>query len=196
MDKPIVVVDLETTGLSPSRHKITEIGAVKLNNGKVVDKFQTLIDPEVHIPTFITRLTGIDDNMVDGAPTIDKALPKFKRFLGKDIMVAHYATFDYNFLKHNFFEHHNVNLNNSRLCTRKLANRIHPQLPSKRLDALCQFYNIKNEQVHRAMGDVMATVKVFNNMMGVLHKSNIKTAKEIFSFESLPVKKAQELLKR
>ena len=92
------IVDIETTGLSAYYHKVTEIAALKYRNGKIVKEFSTLVNPEVSISRFITRLTGIDDGMVKDKPKIKEVIPKFYSFLGDSIFVAHAATFDYNFL--------------------------------------------------------------------------------------------------
>lgn len=191
---PVIVLDIETTGLSPYRHKITEIAAVKVVNGEVIDTFQTLINPETPIPSFITRLTGINDDMVRDAPTVDKILPNLKEFLGNDIIVAHNASFDYKFISHNLFLHEKKHLSNPKLCTVKLANRVHSDLPSKKLSALCQHYGFVNENAHRAMSDVEATVKVFYEMVHKLESCDICSSSQVLAFEQLARSKAVEKL--
>lgn len=183
------IIDIETTGLSKNRHKITEIAAAKIRAGKVVDKFQTLVNPEVAIPHFITKLTGIDDEMVKDAPTIDSVLPNFLNFLGDDVFVAHNASFDFGFLEVNINEHLGHELPNKRLCTRKLANRLLPELPRKRLADLCEHFEITNETAHRAMSDVLATTGVFINMVNVMYEDGINCLDSIFAFEKAPRKK-------
>jgi DNA polymerase III epsilon subunit family exonuclease len=106
--------------------------------------------------------------MVKDAPTIDKALPEFFDFIEDNILVAHNATFDYGFLNNNGIRHLDTPIENEVLCTRKLANRLVSQLPSKRLDCLCNHFNVTNESAHRAMGDVMATVKIFEQFLKLL----------------------------
>ena len=96
-------------------HKITEIGAVKVKGDSVVEEFQTLVNPKQHIPRFITRLTGITNEMVKGELPIQKVLPSFLDFIGDNVMVAHNATFDYGFLHHNLQKHLAVNFENERL---------------------------------------------------------------------------------
>jgi len=169
-NKHYVIVDIETTGLSKDRHHITEIAAVLFDGKKILKTFQTLINPQTHIPSFITHLTGITNAMVQDAPTIDQALPDFFDFLEDHILVAHNATFDYGFLNHNGLIHLDTPIENHTLCTRKLANRLVPELPSKRLECLCQHFNVINERAHRAMGDVMATVKIFEQFLNILKK--------------------------
>lgn len=188
---PFIVLDLETTGLSARRHKITEIAAVKVFNNQIIDKFQTLINPEVSIPRFITKLTGITNDMVKEAPVINDVLPKFKDFIGDHTIIAHNATFDYGFLLHNFYEHDRTILNNETICTVKLANRLLPHLPSKKLSSVCEYYEITNKEAHRAMSDVLATTEVFSKFLEQLAKSNITEEREIIKFNNLPRQKAQ-----
>jgi DNA polymerase III subunit alpha, Gram-positive type len=178
------VIDVETTGLSKHYHKITEIAAAKVRNGKIIDCFETLVNPEVRIPSFITKLTGIDNNLVKHAPTVEKVLPSFRKFLGEDIFVAHNATFDFGFLSHNLHVHHRHELLNRRLCTRKLANRLFPDLSRKRLQDLCEHLDVYNTQAHRAMGDVQATVGVFNGMLDILKEKGICDLPDVLKFES------------
>jgi len=180
------VLDIETTGLSRNRHKITELAAARFKNGRRADEFQTLVNPEVPIPGFITHLTGISNSMVKDAPKIQKALPEFMDFLGSSVIVAHNASFDHGFIAYNAKEHLNAELNNSTLCTRRLANRIVPDLPSKRLAALCELFKIQNEQAHRAMGDVNATAQVFDKFITLLRKQNIRTEKQIIQYAYSP----------
>ncbi len=196
MPEEYVIVDIETTGLSKYYHKITEIAAVKVRNGKKVGEFQSLVNPEVPIPRFITRLTGIDDEMVKDAPTIDEVMPRFLKFLGNGVLVAHNATFDYGFLHENALEHLGKGLENEILCTRKLANRLLPELPSKRLGAICEHLGIINEQAHRAMGDVNATVEVFNHFLEVMEEKGFRKADEIKRIEKTPARRVREILSK
>lgn len=180
------VIDVETTGLSKNYHQITEIAAARVRDNKIVDTYQTLINPQVRIPSFITKLTGIDNQMVKHAPTINQVLPSFVEFLGKDIFVAHNATFDFGFLEHNLRVHHRHQLLNNKLCTRKLANRLFPELPRKRLQDLCEHLSITNSQAHRAMADVQATTEVFVNMLNLLNSKGVSKINEILKFECSP----------
>ena len=183
------VIDIETTGLSKFNNHITEIAAARVVDKEVVESFQTLVNPQVQIPSFITKLTGINNHMVRDAPTIEEALPSFTKFLGESVFVAHNATFDFGFLSHNLKQHYEQDLANSKLCTRKLANRLFPELPRKRLGDLCAHMNVQNAQAHRAMGDVEATVKVFNNMLKVLESRGVFNLPEILKFENSSVQK-------
>ncbi|MBT3405730.1 hypothetical protein HN419_01030 [Candidatus Woesearchaeota archaeon] len=194
MKEGFVVVDIETTGLSAYMHKITEIGAVKVKDGEVVDRFQSLVNPGVKIPRFITRLTGIDDEMVKDAPKISEVIGSFVDFVGEDVFIAHNATFDFKFLSHNAEVHLGEGLNNSRLCTRKLASRILSELPSKKLSSVCEHYDVENESAHRAMGDVNATLEIFFKMCETLRENEIDNFDKIEKFEGMPCYKARSLL--
>ncbi len=185
------VIDIETTGLSKHQHKITEIAAVKFHNRKVVDSFQTLINPQVRIPSFITRLTGINNAMVEHSPTIRQVLPSFRDFLADDVFVAHNATFDFGFIEHNTWQHHRIKMQNKTLCTKKLANRLLPELPRKRLQDLCAHFDVENVQAHRALADVHATVGVLDNMLNILHDKGIKEVNQVLKFEKSSVAKCR-----
>jgi len=196
MLKNYVVVDLETTGLSKYYHHITEIAAIKVKNNKITDTFEELVNPRTRIPSFITNLTGITNEMVENKPDIKKTLPRFLKFLKDDIIVAHNATFDHGFLSVNAQTHLNKDLLNKRLCTRKLAYRLLNDLPSRKLDCLCRYYNIENDQAHRAMSDVKATYQVFNNLMHHLHQKGVKTKEDILKFECTSLPKLRETILR
>jgi DNA polymerase III subunit epsilon len=151
------VVDLETTGGSPTDSRITEIGAVKYRGGERIGAFETLVNPEVPIPRFITHLTGIDDLAVAGAPPIECVLPSFSEFAGGCVFVAHNARFDFTF----------VNTALSRLdydpippppvCTARLARRVvWPDVPNVRLAKLAHYFRTAVKPRHRALADAEA----------------------------------------
>ncbi|MFT7615996.1 MAG: DNA polymerase-3 subunit alpha (Gram-positive type) [Candidatus Woesearchaeota archaeon] len=186
----LVIVDIETTGLSRRRHSITEIAAIKLKNGEVHEKFSTLVNPQCPIPKFITKLTGITDSMVSDAPVIKDAMQSFIDFTGNHTILAHNAAFDHGFLAHNALEELEHQFDNPRLCTRKLASRLLPELESKKLSSICDHLAITNEQAHRAMADVHVTHKIFSHMTTLLAQKGIIDLQSIQDFESLPVQKA------
>lgn len=180
------VLDLETTGLSKFYHRITEIGAVRVQNGEIVDEYQTLVNPGVHIPSFITRLTGISDDMVKDKDPIDKTLPNLTRFLKADVVVAHNASFDRGFLEFNYEKHLRQDFRNEFLCTKKLATRLLPELTSRKLSAITEHLSIKNDSAHRALSDVIATKHVFEKFNYMLHERGIRTKEEAIKFQSIP----------
>lgn len=179
-----VVVDLETTGLSKTRDRITEIAGIKVEGGRVLDEFQTLVNPEVRIPPFITHLTGIDDDMVNDAPTADIAVADFLDFLGDATFVAHNAAFDYGFVSQAAVENE-LKFRNRRLCARKLANRLVPHLRTKRLAALCDYYGVVNTREHRAMADARAALCVFNNFLARMRRMGVSEFDDVIRFERL-----------
>ena len=184
-----MVVDIETTGLSRYRHSITEISAIKVKKGKVIDEFNTLVNPECHIPSFITRLTGIDDDLVKDAQKIKKVIPKFETFVSGAVFVAHNAMFDFNFLNHAVSENLGKTLENDILCTCRLARRLLPELPSKRLGCVCEHFEITNEKAHRARGDAVATTQIFNKFVGMMKKKDVKDVESALQFQKSKIPK-------
>ena len=168
-----MIVDIETTGLSRYRHKITEICALKYRDGKVVDEFSSLVNPECSIPRFITRLTGIDNEMVKDSPTIGEVIPDFAGFVKGCSLVAHNATFDFNFLNHAVQEHLGKELDNSVICTCRLARRLLPELPSKKLGCICEHFSIDNLAAHRAKGDALATTEIFSKFLEMVDVEDV-----------------------
>ena len=188
-DSSYIVVDVETTGLSKYRHAITEIAALKYSNGKITDEFVTLVNPKREIPRFITKLTGIDNDMVKDKPTIDEVIPSFLDFLGNDVFVGHNAGFDFNFLDYATYAHVKTNIKNPILCTCKLARRLLPELPSKSLGNLCTHFQINNEQAHRAKSDVLATISLMEIFFDLLKKQEIKEVNDILTFPKSKIPK-------
>ena len=154
------VLDLETTGLTPYREWITEIAAIKCKNWNIIDEFQTLVNPERHIPNGITRLTWITNEMVANAPTINEVMPKFSKFLWNNIIVWHNVSFDFRFLNYYHYQCIWTYLDNETICTLKIARKLLPDLPNKKLWTICEYFWIVNEKAHRAMGDTRATLQV------------------------------------
>lgn len=153
------IVDIETTGGSAAYHKITEI-AILIHDGKrVVDEYQTLINPERGIPIGITSLTGISNEMVVDAPRFFEVAKEIYQMLEGNIFVAHNVNFDYSFIKKEF-QDLGGNLNLKKLCTVRLSRKILPGYKSYSLGRLCDELNIANHARHRAMGDARATAEL------------------------------------
>jgi DNA polymerase-3 subunit alpha (Gram-positive type) len=123
----MVVFDIETTGLSVRNCMITEIGAVKIRAGEVIDKFNTFVNPETPIPAEIVKLTGITDEMVADAPLYKDAIRSFMDFVGSDLLIAHNANFDIGFIRH-FAELSEIPFENSYMDTLALSRFINPDL--------------------------------------------------------------------
>lgn len=177
------ILDIETTWLSKFKHKITEIAAIKFDWKNILWEFQTLINPERNIPTEITKLTWITNEMVSNAPKFCDIIPNFLEFIQDDIIVAHNANFDYWFISENIYTNTWIRIENSCLCTRKLANRLLPELPKKNLWTICDYYWLKNERAHRAMWDTKVTVEIFKNFLNLLNKKWIIEPTHIIEFQ-------------
>lgn len=156
-----IVLDIETTGISPRFAKITEIGAIKVIDNKIKDTYQTLINPLTQIPDNIIELTGITNEMVKDAKTIDKILPDFFAFADEPLpILGHNVLFDYSFIKHNAVQY-GYSFNRLGIDTLSISRYCLPHLSSKSLSKLCIHYNIERNQAHRGLDDAQATYKLF-----------------------------------
>lgn len=183
-NKHYIVLDIETTWLSRHKHQITEIAAIKYDGKKIIDKYQTLINPQRNIPSWITRLTWITNEMVADAPIISEILPDFLNFIQDHILVAHNSSFDYWFLSENIYKHQKFWLENPVICTRKLSSRLIPELPRKNLGTICEHFGLINNQAHRAMWDTTVTVEIFKNLLKLLEKKEILNKSDIIEFQN------------
>lgn len=169
-----VVFDLETTGAKAPPCRITEIGAYRVVNGEVTESFETLVNPEGPIPWFITRLTGISDDMVKDAPRFCEVVHEFLEFIGDSILVAHNSGFDMRFLNHEisrvFGEYR---LANPCLCTVKLSRRLLPEILNHKLKTVAAHYSIDLTNHHRAGADAYATAHIFVNLLTKLAEGGV-----------------------
>lgn len=157
-----VVVDLETTGLDPNQGcEIIEIGVTEIKGGKIVRNYSRLIRPEGIIPTKITQITSITNEMVDGELSIEDVLPKFRKYIGNRTIIAHNAKFDVGFLNY-YLNIQGLEPINKFICTIELlkSNKNY-RGKNKKLSTACEYYGISNEAAHRAYSDTMATAKLF-----------------------------------
>lgn len=162
-----VVFDIETTGFSPVSNRIIEIGAVKVINGEITDRFSTFVNPQVPIPFRIEKLTNINDSMVMDAPLIETVLPEFLDFCGDAILVAHNASFDMSFIKENVQRQH-LNREFTYVDTLGIARVLLPNQAKHTLDAVCKTLGISLENHHRAVDDAEATAQMFVKMIPML----------------------------
>ena len=160
-----VVFDIETTGLDSLSNEIIEIGALKVKDGKVVDTFDNLIKPSHPISDFITNLTGITNEMVETAETIEEVLKQFINFIGDNILMGHNVNFDINFVYDHAEKYNNHILNNDFIDTLRLARKLLPELSHHRLSDLADYYNIDKTGHHRALKDVEMTLEVYNHLV-------------------------------
>lgn len=158
-DQEYVVVDIETTGGRSAHHRVTEIGAVRVRGGAILDKFSTLLNPERNIPSNITRLTGISDAMVNDAPKFSEIAQTFREFVGNAVFVAHNAQFDYGFLREEF-KRLGQNFRCPTLCTVVAMRKFFPGLPAYGLAPLFAYFGISLSSHHRALCDAEATAEL------------------------------------
>jgi DNA polymerase-3 subunit epsilon len=154
-EKPIVMIDFETTGMSPDQgDRVTEVAALRIVGGEVVDRYVSLINCHIRIPSFITQLTGITQAMVNGAPPAAKVIPELLKFIGSDTLAAHNASFDEKFLQ---AESQRLGLQSQHsglICSVKLARRVFPGLDSYSLGRLAASLGIRfRGTAHRAEAD-------------------------------------------
>ena len=187
LNETFVVFDIETTGLSKETEMITEIGAVKLTNGQIVDRFSTFINPGKPISAEITKLTGITDEMVADAPRIKEILPTFVSFVGNAVLVAHNASFDMGFIRVGAERYCNLEVGNTVLDTLELARTLLPQLSRHKLNLVCDHLNISLVGHHRAVNDAEATAEMFLRFTEMLKEKNVKTLDEVNIFSSRTV---------
>ncbi len=176
-----VVFDLETTGFSPIKDKIIEIGAVKVENGVITDKFSTFVNPKVPIPFEITNLTGITDDMVMEAPDIETILPQFLEFVGDAVLVAHNASFDVSFIEQNC-RYQDITPDFTSVDTVAMARILLPTLSKFKLNVVANALHISLENHHRAVDDAGATAEIFVKFVEMLRARNIKTLTKLNQF--------------
>lgn len=162
-----IVFDIETTGLSSKFDRITEIGAVKVENGQIVDIYNQLVNPEKTIPQKIVELTGITNSMVENEPTIDIVLPQFLEFCEDSILVAHNADFDTAFIFENC-RRLDIDWKRSYIDTLALARALYPELRNHKLNTLTKHLEVKLENHHRASDDAKATANIYLKMLSNL----------------------------
>ena len=159
-----VVFDIETTGLDSEFDEIIEIGAVKIKDGIKIDTFNSLIKPEYEIDEFITELTGITNEMVENAPSIDEVLPKFMDFIKGYIIIGHNVNFDINFIYDNLEELNILPITNDFVDTLRISRRLIPELKHHKLSDLANYFNTVTNGSHRSLKDVEITLEVLNNL--------------------------------
>jgi DNA polymerase III epsilon subunit family exonuclease len=199
-DRPLatadfVVVDLETTGLSPDAAVILEIGAVRVHGLEAGGRFETLIRPPAPLSRAIADLTGIDDAMVADAPEAGFALRGFRSWFergGPAPFVAHNARFDAGFVKRSPASSRLPPLRAPVLCTQKLARRAFPEVGRYNLDHLCAHFGIGNRARHRALGDARATATLLIELLErVRSRDRVETVGELLDYQDRPIRRAR-----
>ena len=179
------VVDTETTGLSARSNYIIEIGMVRVSKLKIVETYNSLINPGKSIPYFITNLTGISDDDVYNAPFFEDIIEDISEFIGERVLIAHNLHFDKSFLRYEFRRAGKDFETNSELCTVKLARRLYPSLKSKSLTSVTAHLRLKNNSAHRALSDAEVTAKALIKMIREAKKSyKLNTLEELIALQS------------
>ncbi|NLL80752.1 MAG: PolC-type DNA polymerase III [Tissierellia bacterium] len=194
IDTTYCVLDLETTGLTPVTEKITEIGIMKIKDGNVIDEFSCFVNPEKPIPANVVELTGITDGMVADAETIESVFPKILQFIDNCVLVAHNASFDINFLKHNA-RVLGYEFDYTYIDTLSLAKELFPEFKSYKLGRIAKQLGIIVEVAHRALDDVNTTVKIFNIMLEILKERGAYYLNDIGLYSSNEESKKEEYKK-
>lgn len=160
----LVFVDTETTGLSPRYCRVIDIGVAVWENGKIIETWQSLVNSQVYISPTISRITGITEDQLVNAPDFSDIAWKLKSYLSSGIMVAHNASFDFNFLNAEYQKIDDL-LEVERLCTVQLSRRLYPNYRSHGLSAIIDRFGINVSDRHRALPDALATVEFFDKSL-------------------------------
>ena len=190
VDSPFVVFDIETTGLNKEKCKIIEIGAVKIQDGEIIDRWSTFVNPKTKIPSEITNLTSITDSMVRDASVFSEQIDDFLKFCEGCVMVAHNANFDMGFMKEEA-KNCGRSFDLPYLDTLILARCMYKSLPNHKLDTLCRHLNVILAHHHRAVDDTEATAQAFVKMLEELkasEKTELKTYNTDFDIRTASVK--------
>jgi DNA polymerase-3 subunit epsilon len=188
-DAEFGVLDVETTGLSASSNRIIEIGIVRVKNLKIIDRYNSLINPGTYIPSFITQFTGISNVDVVNAPYFSDVVEDIKQFIGDTIISGHNLSFDSSFIKYEFLRCGEEQLYNEQICTLKLARRMFPDLRSKSLSSITKHLKLRNTSAHRALSDAEVTARALIKMIKQLKKElKIDTIDDLINFQKKSIK--------
>jgi DNA polymerase III epsilon subunit family exonuclease len=189
-----VVVDVEATGAKTPPNRLIELGAYRIRAGRIVDKFLSLVNPEIPIPRFVMALTGISNEMVKAAPVFAEVAPRWLDFVNDSVLVAHNAPFDTSFLNHEISRvYPGHRMVNPHLCTVKLSRRILPELTNHRLDTISDHFSIPIISRHRAGSDALATAEIFLLLLSKLEEEHgIKDLANARNFQFPDVKPVGE----
>jgi len=187
------IVDIETTGGYAAKHRIIEVAIHVLEGNRVIEKYETLVNPERLIPFHISALTGINNEMVQDAPTFAEIADKVAAITQDRVFVAHNVNFDFSFIK-NEFQAIGRPFQRKKLCTVRMSRKLLPGLPSYSLGKLCASLNIRNKRAHRAGGDTEATVKLLKLLIskdkdGHIEQAIKRTSREATLPANLPKEK-------
>jgi DNA polymerase III epsilon subunit family exonuclease len=175
-DLDFVVVDVEAIGSRSIPSRVIEIGAYRIRRGEVTDEFQTLVNPDLPLPRFVSVLTGITDEMVASAPRFYEVAESWLDFAGDSVLVAHNSIFDITLLNEEIARvYPGCKMANAEVCTVKLSRRLAPFLDNHNLDALAEHYGFEIPQRHRAAADALATARVLLQLLDELDINGVRT---------------------
>ncbi|HKE55802.1 MAG TPA: exonuclease domain-containing protein, partial [Pyrinomonadaceae bacterium] len=194
-DLDFVVVDVEATGAKTPPNRLIELGAYRIRGGRIVDKFLSLVNPEIPIPRFVVTLTGITNEMVKQAPVFAEVAPRWLDFVSDSVLVAHNAPFDTSFLNHEISRvYPGHRMVNPHLCTVRLSRRALPELTNHRLDTIADHFAIPIISRHRAGSDALATAEIFLFLLTKLEENyGIKDLASARSFQFPEIKPAEDV---
>jgi DNA polymerase III epsilon subunit family exonuclease len=186
-----VVVDVEATGAKTPPNRLIELGAYRIRDGRIVDKFLSLVNPEIPIPRFVASLTGISNEMVRRAPVFAEVAPRWLDWVSDSVLIAHNAPFDTSFLNHEISRvYPGHRMVNPHLCTVKLSRRLLPELLNHRLDTIASHFSIPIVSRHRAGSDALATAEMFLFLLTKLQEEhgvkNLAAARDFQFIEPKP----------
>jgi DNA polymerase III epsilon subunit family exonuclease len=188
-----VVVDVEATGAKMPPNRIIELGAYRIRQGKIVDSFLTLVNPEIPIPRFVMALTRISNEMVKDSPLFSEVAPRWLDFVCDAVLVAHNAPFDTSFLNHEVSRvYPGHRMSNPHLCTVSLARRAVPGLNNYRLDTVAKHFSISIINRHRAGSDALATAEVFLHLLSRLAANGVSDLASARKFQLPDIKASTE----
>lgn len=186
-DVPFVVVDVETNGQSPRDGRVIEIACITVRDGSMIDEYTSLVNPRQHIPTSITRLTGISDAMVWNAPDAATVFRTVRKLFAQPyaVFVAHNVQFDWSFVQQSLVRENLPVLESQRLCTYKLSKRLFPKQKKLNLGALAAHLDINIKSRHRAFGDALATAQILIRLLETLQEDHaVNTLDELLHFQN------------
>jgi DNA polymerase III epsilon subunit family exonuclease len=179
-----VVLDVEAMSGRAIPTRMIEIGACRVARGEIREEFETLVNPELPLPRFISALTGITDEMLGAAPKFEDVADRWLTFAGDSILVAHNSNFDLNLLNYEIARvFPGSRMRNADLCTVQLARRVAPAIENHNLDSLADYFGIEIKQRHRAGGDARATAQVLLRLLDELDLSGVRTLSEARNFD-------------
>ncbi|WP_099469613.1 3'-5' exonuclease [Konateibacter massiliensis] len=166
-----IALDLETTGLNPKFARIIEIGAARIQDGKIVETYGKIVNAKTDLPQNIISLTGITQEMMEAGEALETVLAEFMDFCGDDILLGHNIPFDYSFMK-KAAVNHAYPFERKGIDTLKLARRFLPELEKRSLESLCEYYQIEQTNKHRAYYDAIAASEVYQILLKQFYSGN------------------------